>query len=117
MPTSKLTDAANEAVKGEIDALQSEVKRLTDLVSDMAKAGSDRATRSISDAVDRAKDQASGTAEALAATTRQAADEIARRVEPLTTELTASVERNPLTALLLAAGVGLLIGLLTRAAN
>jgi ElaB/YqjD/DUF883 family membrane-anchored ribosome-binding protein len=117
MTTSRMTDTANEAVKNEIDSLRSEVKRLTDLVSDLAKAGSDRATRKIQDAVDRAKDTASGTAEAFATTGKQAADEISRQVEPLTAELAASVERNPLSAVAIAAGIGLLIGLLTRSSN
>ena len=38
MTMPKPADAANEAVKGEIDVLRAEVKRLTDVVADMAKA-------------------------------------------------------------------------------
>jgi ElaB/YqjD/DUF883 family membrane-anchored ribosome-binding protein len=114
MTTSKVAEAANEAAKNEIDSLKAEVKRLTDLVSDMAKARSDQATRTIHGVVDRAKDKASDTADAVIASGRQAADEVSRRVEPLATELAASVERNPLSAVAIAAGIGLLVGLLTR---
>jgi ElaB/YqjD/DUF883 family membrane-anchored ribosome-binding protein len=114
MTTPRVAEAANESAKNEIDTLRAEVKRLTDLMSDVAKAGSDQATRTIQDVVDRAKDRASGTADAVIASGRQAADEVSRRVEPLASELAATVERNPLTALAIAAGVGLLLGLLTR---
>jgi ElaB/YqjD/DUF883 family membrane-anchored ribosome-binding protein len=114
MSSSRLSDTANEAVKGEIDALRDEVKRLADLVSELAKAGSEQATRTFQSAVDRAKDKASDASEAVAAGSRQAADEISRRIEPLAAELSANVERNPLSALFIAAGVGMLIGLLTR---
>src|SRR5262249_33825678 len=114
MTSARPSGAANEAVKGEIDALRDEVKRLTDLVSEMAKSGSDQASRTLQGAVDRARDRASDATEAVAASGRQAVDEISRRIEPLTAELSASVERNPLSSLAIAAGVGLLIGLLAQ---
>lgn len=105
MTSSRLSDT-NEAVKGEIDALRDEVKRLTDLVSELAKAGSDEATRTLKTAVERAKDTASGAGETV--------DDIKRNLEPMAAELAANVERNPLSSLFIAAGVGMLIGLLTR---
>ncbi|SDR14015.1 Membrane-anchored ribosome-binding protein, inhibits growth in stationary phase, ElaB/YqjD/DUF883 family [Rhizobiales bacterium GAS113] len=107
MTSPRLSDAANEAVKSEIDALRDEVKRLADLVSEMAKAGSEHATRTLQGAVDGAKDKASDASETV--------DEMKRRIEPLAAELSANVERNPLSSLFIAAGVGMLIGLLTRA--
>jgi len=98
MTSSRLSDT-NEAVKGEIDTLRDEVKRLTDLVSD-------EATRTLKSAVERAKDTASGAGETV--------DDIKRNLEPMAAELAANVERNPLSSLFIAAGVGMLIGLLTR---
>jgi ElaB/YqjD/DUF883 family membrane-anchored ribosome-binding protein len=117
MTTPRTAEDEDEAVNSEIDSLKAEVKRLTDLVANMAKARTDQATRTIHDVVDRAKDKASDTADAVISSGRQAADEVSRRVEPLASELAATVERNPLSALAIAAGIGLLLGLLTRSGN
>jgi hypothetical protein len=126
---SSIAELANEAIKKEIDLLREEMVRLTDLVAGMAKSGSDRATEHVQGAVERvmdrtsgvvdgvvsqAKEKASEVKDAALASGQDAAGELGRRVEPIAADLSDRIRRNPGLALLVAIGLGLVVGAVLR---
>jgi ElaB/YqjD/DUF883 family membrane-anchored ribosome-binding protein len=105
--SSRTDDAAEASLKEQIDALRSELGRLTDVVPDLAKTAAERAVSAL-------QDSTADIADTAVKRGRQAADEVSRRVEPVAGELVAIIERNPVSAVLVAASLGLVIGLMTR---
>lgn len=113
-------------------ALRDDVRRLTALVADLAGDGADSARGRISDRADQARDRLSSGVEQARdrfsstfgdardrfsdATDRLAAQAggVTDRVRGAGAELEARVERNPLTAVMIAVVGGLLIGAMSR---
>ncbi len=116
----------------DFSALQADVRRLTAMVADLADDQGRRAQSRASDAADNVRDRFSGTVgqarNRFASTMDQARDrvadtadrfagrasEVSGRVRGAGAEFEARVERNPLTAVMIAVVGGLLIGALSR---
>jgi ElaB/YqjD/DUF883 family membrane-anchored ribosome-binding protein len=82
-----------------LNSLRNDISRLTDTVSDLVRKEADSARSRVMDAVDTAKTQFAGSASA---------------VQSASADLEASIERNPLAAVLIALGIGVALGLMTR---
>ncbi len=102
--------------------LRDDVRRLTDLVADLAGSSADQARGRASDRVDQVRDRFSSTLEGARGRMSSAADRFAAQASDVTervrgagAELEARVERNPLTAVMIAVVGGLLIGAMSRA--
>jgi ElaB/YqjD/DUF883 family membrane-anchored ribosome-binding protein len=83
--------------------LRKDVAKLSDTVTHLLKSRADSASHTVADALDSAK----GT---LAAGAAQAS----HRVSGLGAELEATIERNPLTSVLVALSIGLVAGMMTH---
>jgi ElaB/YqjD/DUF883 family membrane-anchored ribosome-binding protein len=86
-----------------LNSLRNDISRLTDTVSDLVRKEAESARSRVMDAVDTAKTQLSGSASAAQ-----------QRVQSASADLEASIERNPLAAVLIALGIGVALGLVTR---
>jgi len=92
-----------EDLSAELAALRQDIARLAETVRDLASHQAQAAGQRIADAIGSAKDKI-GSAAADARSSINAAGG----------ELTASIERNPVTAVLIALAVGLSLGMLSR---
>lgn len=119
-------------LSSDFTALRDDVRQLTALVADLANEGVDRARGHGSDRFDRARDRVSGsmdqardrfssTMDGARDRLSSAADRLASQASGVTdrvrgagAELEARVERNPLTAVMIAVVGGLLIGAMSR---
>ncbi len=119
-------------LSADFTALRDDVRRLTSLVSDLAGDGADRARGRVSDGVDQARDRMASTVDqardrwsstmdgardrwsSTADRLASQASGVSDRVRGAGAELEARVERNPLTAVMIAVVGGLLIGAMSR---
>ena len=108
-------------LSSDFTSLRDDVRRLTDLVAELANEGADQARGRastfadqardrFSSTVDQARDRVSSTADRLAGH----ASDVGDRVRGASAEFEARVERNPLTAVMIAIVGGLLIGAMSR---
>lgn len=84
-------------------ALRDDISKLSDTVSKLVTRQADVASDRVSEAV--------GTAKAALADSAERAQE---RVKGIGADIESSIERNPYSAVLIALGVGLALGLLNR---
>ena len=119
-------------LSSDFTALRDDVRRLTALVADLANGGADHARDRVSDGVDQARDRLSSTVDqardrwsstvdgardrfsSTADRLASQASGVTDRVRGASAELEARVERNPLTAVMIAVVGGLLIGAMSR---
>lgn len=103
MQMTKPIDEAAQDFASDLAALREDITKLTLSVTQLVRAQASTTADSMLGAVDSARKRISDTA-------TDAQD----RVTALSTDLEATIERNPLTAILVAIGAGILIGLLSR---
>ena len=102
-PFHEATEAATQDLAADLAALRADIAKLTATVTNLVKAETASATDSVFGAVDNARQKLSdGAADAK------------DRLSGATSELEASIERNPLIAVLIALAAGLVVGLLSR---
>jgi ElaB/YqjD/DUF883 family membrane-anchored ribosome-binding protein len=90
-------------VAADLAAIREDVARLAETISKLLQRQTQAAGVGVSEAVGDAKDKVADTAAEARNLTRAASGEIE-----------ASIERNPLTAVLIAFGVGMCLGLMSR---
>jgi ElaB/YqjD/DUF883 family membrane-anchored ribosome-binding protein len=102
-PFQEATEAATQDFAADLAALRADIAKLTTAVANLVKAETSAATDTVFGAVDTARQKfADGAADAK------------DRLSGASSELEATIERNPLVAVLIALGAGLAIGLLSR---
>jgi ElaB/YqjD/DUF883 family membrane-anchored ribosome-binding protein len=103
MANIKPVEEAAQDFSADLAALRDDVGKLTSSVSEFIRSHAVATTSTVADAVDGARQKISGTAS-------KAQD----RVAGTSADLEATIERNPLAAVLIAMVAGLLVGLLSR---
>jgi ElaB/YqjD/DUF883 family membrane-anchored ribosome-binding protein len=100
---SRSADDSPGDITADLAALRRDVARLAETMSTLVQQQAQAAGHRVSEAVGDARDK-------IASTAADAQD----RVRAATGEIEACIERNPLMAVLVALGVGVSLGLLTR---
>lgn len=103
MANIKPVEEATQDFTTDLAALRDDVAKLSSSVSDFIRSQTTATTNTVVDAVDNARQKISDTA-------GKAQD----RVAGASSELEATIERNPLAAVLIAMVAGILVGLLSR---
>ena len=103
MPSIKPVEEASQDFTADLAALRDDVAKLSSSLSEFIRTHSAATTTTVSDVVDNAQQKISGTA-------TKAQD----RVTGATTDLEATIERNPLAAVLIALSAGIIVGLLSH---
>jgi ElaB/YqjD/DUF883 family membrane-anchored ribosome-binding protein len=103
MANIKPVEEATEDFTADLAALRDDVAKLSSSVSDFIRSQTAATTNTVADAVDNARQKISDTAS-------KAQD----RVAGASTDLEATIERNPLAAVLTALVAGIFVGLLSR---
>ncbi|MBB3809797.1 DUF883 family protein [Pseudochelatococcus contaminans] len=105
-----MAEKSESIINSEIETLRNEIKSLTDSVADVVRRQTDHArdnVKGFTDTVSSAAHSASQTGHRLAADAQEAVGNATSKVE-------ACIERNPVQSVLVAAGVGFVLGLLSR---
>lgn len=100
----------------DVTQLRADFGRLSDKVAGLVKAQASSAAGSIRTAVSDASEALAGKASDLGQNAAQISESAQRSVRAAGGDIEASIERNPLAAVMIAAGIGLVIGLVTARA-
>jgi ElaB/YqjD/DUF883 family membrane-anchored ribosome-binding protein len=100
---NKIDDIPASDLAADLAALRADVGRLTDTIARLVGLQTDSASAAVRGAVGDARDQLS-----------QAASQAQDRALGAAADLEKRIERSPLTAVLIAAGVGMALGMLSR---
>jgi ElaB/YqjD/DUF883 family membrane-anchored ribosome-binding protein len=103
MANIKPVEEATQDFTADLTALRDDIAKLSSSISDLIRAQTAATTNTVTGAVDNARQKISDTAS-------KAQD----RVSGASTDLEAAIERNPLSAVLIALATGIFVGLLTR---
>jgi ElaB/YqjD/DUF883 family membrane-anchored ribosome-binding protein len=103
MPVTKPVEEATQDFAADLMALREDITKLTMSVTELVRSQAATTADSMLGAVDTARRKISDTA-----------SDAQDRVGALSSELESTIERNPVTAILVAIGAGILIGLLSR---
>ena len=96
-------DEAAAELAANLAALRDDIGRLSDTVAGLVRAQTDAAGAALKDAVGGAREQFS-----------QAAGQAQESALGAVADLERRIEKNPLTAVLIAAGVGMIFGMMNR---
>ncbi len=104
MTEPKLLEEASQNLADDLAALRDDISKLTASVTKLVKAEASATSETVFGAVDAARQKmADGASDAK------------ERLSGASSDLEATIERNPLIAVLIAMAAGLVIGLLSRA--
>jgi ElaB/YqjD/DUF883 family membrane-anchored ribosome-binding protein len=101
--SNKTDDVAAPDLAADLAALRADVARLSDTIAGLMRGQADAAGAAVRGAVGDARNQLSQAAGHAQDSALGAAADIERRIE-----------RNPLTAVLIAAGIGMALGMMTK---
>lgn len=108
MPSIKPLEEASQDFAADVAALRDDIAKLTASVSALVHAEASATTDTVLSAVEQARQKLSKSELSKSAAAAQ------DRVGAVGSDLEAAIERNPLTAVLVALVAGLLIGILSR---
>lgn len=100
---TKTTEGTTGDLAADLSALRQDIARLAETISELVQHQTQAAGHRFSEAVGDVKDKIAGTAA-----------NAQNRLGGVTGEIEARIERNPLTAVLIAVVMGMAIGLLRR---
>jgi len=103
MTDSKMLEESAQDFAADLAALRADIVKLTASVTSLVKSEAAAKTDTLYSAVDSARQKLS-----------DGASDAKDRLSGASSEIEASIERNPLIAVLIAMGAGLVIGLLSR---
>ncbi len=103
MQMTKPIEEATQDFAADLAALRDDISKLTLSVTELVRSQATSTADSMFGAVDSARKKISDTA-----------SDAQDRVSAISSDLESTIERNPLTAIFVAIGAGILIGLLSR---
>ncbi|WP_158266736.1 DUF883 family protein [Alsobacter soli] len=101
-------------VRDDLAAVRNDLARLADTVSNMVSGQSRAARNNAQGMMDQARGQFYARANDVSKMGNMFASEARDRLHNANVEIESRIERNPITAVLIAAGVGLVLGLMSR---
>ena len=107
-------DTRASDVRDDLSAVRNDLARLADTVSNLVSGQSSAARSNARSYVDQARDQLYSRANDVSKMGGMFASEARDRFSNANQEIESRIERNPITAVLIAAGVGMVLGLMSR---
>jgi ElaB/YqjD/DUF883 family membrane-anchored ribosome-binding protein len=101
-------------ITSDLAALRADIARLAETMTTIAQNQAGTTSQALSETMEKARVVLSEATDSLSRTGRDIATEATGRIKTMGTEVGASIERNPMTAVLIAAALGLMIGMLGR---
>ncbi len=109
-----MADKIENNLNSEIESLRGEIKSLTDSVADLLRRETDHARASVKGLTDNLADNVSSAAHTVGDAGQRLAANAQEGVRTATSKVEACIEKNPVQSVLVAAGVGFVLGLLSR---
>ncbi len=103
---------AEDAIQ-DFNQLRADIARLSDSVAELLKAQAKAASAAVSDTVSQGSDQLNAKISQLGGAAKQATDQAQASVRSASHDLERTINHNPLAAVLIAAGVGLVLGMIS----
>ena len=100
---TKTSEGTGADIAADMAALRQDIARLSDTIGALLQNQAQGAARHVSDAVDDAKSRIASTAA-----------DVKSRVTTAGGQVEASIERNPLTAIVVSFGAGMALGMMVR---
>src|ERR1700691_1372081 len=100
---TKTGDPTASDLSADLDALRADIARLSDTMAGLVRAQANSAGAAVRGAVGDAREQLA-----------QAANQAQERALGAAADLERRIERNPLTAVLIAAGIGIALGMMSK---
>jgi ElaB/YqjD/DUF883 family membrane-anchored ribosome-binding protein len=101
--SANTNDAASADLSADLVALRADIARLSDTMAGLVRSQANSASAAVKGVMDDARDQLSQAASQAQESALGAAADLERRIE-----------KNPLTAVLIAAGIGMALGMMSR---
>lgn len=108
----KTADASSNASE-DVVQLRADFGRLSDSVAELVKAQAQTVAGTVREQVGKASDVITSNLADLGATATKMTSGAQASMQSATNDLETSIERNPLAAVMIAAGIGLVLGLVT----
>ena len=114
--TSTATSATigNDDLGEQIRTLRSDLSQLSNSVAQLVQSQSTSLREAAMGAVGAARDRVGATVSGVAEQGRHVADQAQTQVAAMAREIEAQIGRNPMTAVVIALGIGFAFGLMTR---
>jgi ElaB/YqjD/DUF883 family membrane-anchored ribosome-binding protein len=100
---TETTEGTGEDTTAHLAAIRQDIAQLSESIKGLLQGPAPGVAQQVSDAVDDAKAKLSSTAA-----------DVKSRVSAVGGEIEASIERNPLTAVIISFGVGVALGIMSR---
>jgi ElaB/YqjD/DUF883 family membrane-anchored ribosome-binding protein len=104
---------ASEDVSSDLKQLRDDFSRLSDSVADLVKAQTNSASGAIRDGVANIGGAIADKAQGLSSSAVQMTNSAQETMRSASHDIEASIERNPLTAVMIAAGIGMVLGMVS----
>jgi ElaB/YqjD/DUF883 family membrane-anchored ribosome-binding protein len=114
MPVIKPLDEATQDFAADLAALRDDISKLTASVSELLRSQASVTTNTVLGSVDQARQKVTDTAADARQKLADTAADAQERVAGISADLEATIERNPLVAVLVAMFAGLLLGIMSR---
>jgi ElaB/YqjD/DUF883 family membrane-anchored ribosome-binding protein len=101
--SANTNDAASADLSADLVALRADIARLSDTMAGLVRSQANSASAAVKGVMGDARDQLSQAASQAQESALGAAADLERRIE-----------KNPLTAVLIAAGIGMALGMMSR---
>lgn len=98
----------------QLDRLRADVSAVSNSFQNLAKAGVSEGRERVGDQIDELARRTREMSDELQARGRRSAREVSDQASAMTREVEATIVRNPLTAMLVALGLGYIVGLTSR---
>jgi ElaB/YqjD/DUF883 family membrane-anchored ribosome-binding protein len=112
--TATSATAGNDNFNEQIRALKSDLTQLSNTVTQLVQSQGTGLREAALGAVGAARERVGATVSGAAEQGRQLAGQAQTQVAAMAREIEAQIERNPMTAVLVALGVGFAVGLMSR---
>lgn len=109
-----MANNTENSVNSEIETMRNEIKGLTDSVADLVRRETERARTNVKGIADNVADSVSSAAHSVGSTGQRLAADAQEGVRTAASKVEQCIEKNPVQSVLIAAGVGFVLGLMSR---
>ncbi|WP_245270603.1 hypothetical protein [Beijerinckia mobilis] len=110
----KPLEEASQDLSADLMVLRNDIAKLSSSVAELVRAQASATSDTVFSAVDHARHKFTESAHDAKAKFSSSASQAQEQVSSLSSDLEATIERNPVVAVLVAALAGLLVGLISR---
>ncbi|MFT0891294.1 DUF883 family protein [Pseudochelatococcus sp. G4_1912] len=109
-----MADKTENALNNEIETLRQDIKGLTDSVADLVRRQTENARANVKGLTDNVASAVSSTAHTVSEAGQRLASDAQESMRTATSKVESCIEDHPMQSVLIAAGIGFVLGLMSR---